>query len=151
MSPCRHAPDKNVAVAGMLLHPETVAQHGAASKRTRWIDGDDADGAVRRAKFAEEAINQRAFPGTWWSGYASEIGAAGVPEDLGDQVSSCRIVVFHLSNRARDAARIAREHALGQRRGHLARSCRAITSRWISLVPSPMVVSFTSRKYFSAG
>ena len=32
-----------------------------------------------------------------------------------------------------------------------ARSCRAITIRWISLVPSPMVRSLTSRKYFSAG
>ena len=41
-----------------------------------------------------------------------------------------------------------------RRRGradHRARSCRAITRRWISLVPSPMVSSFTSRKYFSAG
>ena len=32
-----------------------------------------------------------------------------------------------------------------------ASNCRAMTSRWISLVPSPIVVSFTSRKYFSAG
>jgi hypothetical protein len=30
-------------------------------------------------------------------------------------------------------------------------SRRAITRRWISLVPSPMVNSLTSRKYFSAG
>ena len=30
-------------------------------------------------------------------------------------------------------------------------NCRAMTSRWISLVPSPIVVSFTSRKNFSAG
>ena len=34
---------------------------------------------------------------------------------------------------------------------YAARNWRAMTSRWISLVPSPMVVSFTSRKNFSAG
>ena len=32
-----------------------------------------------------------------------------------------------------------------------ASSWRAMTSRWISLVPSPIVVSLTSRKNFSAG
>ena len=30
-------------------------------------------------------------------------------------------------------------------------NCLAMTRRWISLVPSPMVVSFTSRRNFSAG
>ena len=34
---------------------------------------------------------------------------------------------------------------------YAASSWRAMTRRWISLVPSPMVVSFTSRKNFSAG
>ena len=34
---------------------------------------------------------------------------------------------------------------------HRVSSWRAMTSRWISLVPSPIVVSFTSRKNFSAG
>jgi hypothetical protein len=31
------------------------------------------------------------------------------------------------------------------------KSCRAITIRWISLVPSPIVQSLESRQYFSAG
>jgi len=47
-------------------------------------------------------------------------------------------------------AGIAREHAFGESRHH-ASSWRAMTSRWISLVPSPIVISFTSRKNFSAG
>ena len=57
-----------------------------------------------------------------------------------------------ISEIARAIARgIARQHAVGERRVRSDSSCRAITSRWISLVPSPMVVSLTSRKYFSAG
>jgi len=53
----------------------------------------------------------------------------------------------------RYGARLACEHAAchGRRLRHRANNCRAITSRCISLVPSPMVVSFTSRKNFSAG
>ena len=62
--------------------------------------------------------------------------------------------VFVLDQRdgAGHGAGIARQHAFGQRRRHERDSSwRAMTSRWISLVPSPMVVSLTSRKYFSAG
>jgi hypothetical protein len=44
-----------------------------------------------------------------------------------------------------------RGSAGGPSRRHAPISSLAITSRWISLVPSPIVVSFTSRKYFSAG
>ena len=64
----------------------------------------------------------------------------------------CGDFVFDQADGARHGARIPLEDAIGQRGafGH-ASSCRAMTSRWISLVPSPIVSSFTSRKYFSAG
>ncbi len=50
---------------------------------------------------------------------------------------------------SREGARIASQYPVGQR-SH-ASNWRAITRRWISLVPSPIVVSLTSRKNFSAG
>ena len=68
-------------------------------------------------------------------------------------------------NGARDGPGVAGPHTLGKCQGHLssvsnrcliggpqaARSCRAITRRCTTLVPSPIVTSLTSRKNFSAG
>ena len=79
----------------------------------------------------------------------------GAAEDAADHFGSVRGFIFDQADGAGDGAGIAAQDALGQRdrRGvrHDVSSWRAMTSRWISLVPSPMVSSFTSRKYFSAG
>jgi hypothetical protein len=69
-----------------------------------------------------------------------------VAEDRADEVATRGIFVLDERNRARNRPRIARQNAVGE--CHRDKSWRAMTSRWISLVPSPMVVSFTSRKYF---
>src|SRR5262249_12208465 len=96
--------------------------------------------------------DERALPRARRTGDADEIRAARAAEDAPNEVGARRILVLDERDRARDGARIPRQHALGQRRGHERESSwRAMTSRWISLVPSPMVVSLTSRKYFSAG
>ena len=81
-----------------------------------------------------------------------EIGPSGSGEELPHQLVAGRRLVFDQGNRASDGPGIAREDARGERSiCHWPSSWRAMTSRWISLVPSPMVRSFTSRKYFSAG
>ena len=79
-------------------------------------------------------------------------------EDLADELGAFGRLVLDQADRARDRARIALQYAIGERRSDVARrtchwlsSCRAMTRRWISLVPSPIVSSLTSRKYFSAG
>ena len=53
--------------------------------------------------------------------------------------------IFYQRGRARQRPYVAFENLFGQRAHQLLSNCRAITIRWISLVPSPMVHSFTSR------
>src|SRR5262249_59853115 len=103
-------------------------------------------------KLVHESIEERAFSRSGRTGDADEIGATGVAEDALHQIGARGIFVLDERDRTRNRTRVPRQHALRQRGRHeRARSWRAMTSRWISLVPSPMVVSLTSRKYFSAG
>ena len=101
-------------------------------------------------KFAAQPVDERALAGAGRTGHADQEGAPGVREQRPDQIGGARIVVFDEGDGPRDRARLPGQHAVGERGRHES-SCRAMTSRWISLVPSPMVVSFTSRKNFSAG
>ena len=56
-----------------------------------------------------------------------------------------------LGQGAAEVARLPPVRGTADKRRNYIRSSLAMTNRWISLVPSPIVVSFTSRKYFSAG
>ena len=134
----------------MRLHADTVAEDGAAAERTGWIDGDDTDGLAGAAELDDQAVDERALARAGRSGNANEIRAARVSEEPPDELGSLGRLVLDETDRAGHCARVALENALRQRT-HWASSCRAITRRWISLVPSPMVRSLTSRKYFSAG
>ena len=61
-------------------------------------------------------------------------------------------LVLDQGNGTGNGARVTGDHTAREAVGcHWPSSCLAMTSRWISLVPSPMVTSFTSRKNFSAG
>src|SRR5262245_63788439 len=91
-----------------------------------------------RSNRRHQAIDQRALAGSWRAGDANQIGASRMAEDRADQVATRGIFVLDERNRARHCPRIARQDAFGER--HRDKSCRAMTSRWISLVPSPMVV-----------
>src|SRR5437899_1441018 len=42
MAAGRHAADEHARIARVRLHPQTVAEHGAAAERARRIDRDDA-------------------------------------------------------------------------------------------------------------
>ena len=102
------------------------------------------------ADLRRQPVDERALAGARRTRHTDEEGAPGSREDGADEVGARRVVVFDEGNGARDRARLAGQHPFGERGRHDS-SCRAITSRWISLVPSPMVVSLTSRKNFSAG
>src|SRR5438876_7727733 len=102
------------------------------------------------ANRGNEAIHERALARTRRTGDADDIGPAGPTENRSHQFGARRILVLDERNAAGDCPPVARQNAVGER-AHRERSSRAITSRWISLVPSPIVVSLTSRKYFSAG
>jgi hypothetical protein len=152
MTSRRHAPDEHAGVAGVRLHPDAIAENRPTRERTRRIDGNHANGAIRRTNLCGQLVDERALTGARRTGDADNVGAAGTGIEAPDEIGAERRFVLDERDGARDRAGIAREHAIGQRRvGHWLRSCLAITSRWISLVPSPIVSSLTSRKYFSAG
>ena len=154
MASRRHAADKHALVFGVRLHAHAVAQNRSAAVRARRIDAQHADGTPALANLCREPVHERALAGARRSGDADEIRASGVLEDAADEARAFGRFVFDQGNGARDRARIARQQAVGKRRkGHDQRpiSCRPITRRWISLVPSPIVQSLTSRKNFSAG
>ena len=75
-------------------------------------------GRAARGARVVQPIDQRALAGAGRSGDADQVGAAGVAEDRPHQIGAGRIFVLDQRDRAGDGARIARQHALGQRRGH---------------------------------
>src|SRR4029077_11201033 len=95
-----------------------------------------------RSNGGHEPIDQRALAGSGRAGDANQVGAPGLAEDRADESATRGIFVLDERNRACHRPRIARQNAFGER--HRDKSCRAMTRRWISLVPSPIVVSFTS-------
>ena len=161
-----HGADEHALVEGMGLHADAVAEDRAAGEGRRGIDGDDADRAPlargdarssgRRASTCRTPggpVTPRtiALPACGKSS-ARRAAASGRP-------SSTMLM-------ARATARIvAGTHAFGQRQDLLrgrpqvgyrttprrSSSSRAMTSRWTSLVPSPMVPSFESRRNRSTG
>ena len=60
----RHAADEDALVGGVRLHPQAIAEHGAAGERAGGIDRDDPDRLRRRRRsVGRQAIDQRALPG----------------------------------------------------------------------------------------
>jgi hypothetical protein len=128
----------------MRLHAQAVSQHGAAGEGARRIDGNDADRQPARGRLCarlprtgvrsapnpgDEPIDERALARTGRPRHADQVRAPRPAENRADQIGARRIFVFDERNRPSHRARVAREHALGERVGHLARSCRAMTSR----------------------
>ena len=133
-------------------HAHPVAEQRAARERARRVHGDHGHALAARAILLRELRDERALARAGRAGDADDIRAPRTAEDRTYQIGARAILVFNQGNRPGDRPGVAREHALGESGGHGRKSnCRAITRRWISLVPSPMVVSLTSRKYFSAG
>src|SRR6266851_3490563 len=134
----------------MRLHPQPIAKHGPAAERTGGIDRDYSNVERFLSNLRRQPIDEGAFAGARWPRDADQIGPAGSPEDLAHQAGTRRILVLDEGDGPGHRTRVARQHTFGER--HECESkWRAMTRRWISLVPSPMVVSFTSRKNFSAG
>jgi hypothetical protein len=118
-----------------------------------------------RAKCARDLIYECAFARAGSAGDADAQRLPRIRKARGEQRLRCRGIVFHERNRPRQRTQIAGAKTLCQRgtsglesgvqgasvavnriavQGRL-RSSRAITMRWISLVPSPIVHSLTSR------
>ena len=159
LAACRHAPDEHAGIGGVRLHPQPVAQHGAAGEGAGRIDRDDADrldlarrnsAASRSTSVLFPAPGGPVTPMRWARPVCAKIAAHQVAALGRSRPQSARWRAQSRGDR-RPAPGRARRRRHGRLQRHRASSCRAITRRWISLVPSPIVVSLTSRKYFSAG
>ena len=132
----------------MALHADAIAQNRAAGIRAGGIDRDHADrfpfGAqrVRESDRTACSFPRRARPVT------PKIMARPVcGNNSRQQRLSFRAAILDPRRGAGRGANVAARRFSLPRTSHqqLFSNCRAITSRWISLVPSPMVHSFTSR------
>ena len=107
-----------------------------------------------------EAVDQRALAGPRRTGDADDAGPPAAAVEPAHQLGLGVAAVLEQRHAARHGPRLARQDPLDQRRqvdrpaarearavAHqpFASSCRAMTRRWISLVPSPMVQIFASR------
>ncbi len=72
-----HAADEDAGIERVGLHPDAVAEHGAAGERARGIDGDHAHRGPLRAQQGDETVDHGGFPGTGRAGDPHDIGAAG--------------------------------------------------------------------------
>ena len=93
-------------------------------------------------QFVDQSIHQRALARARRAGDADHRGASGVRKELLEQRVSGGPAILDRRCGTGERARIAGENFLGPGRHQLFSSWRAITRRWISLVPSPMVHSF---------
>src|ERR1700756_1742012 len=109
---------------------------------------------------ARPPIDQRALAGARRAGDTYEICVAGIGEHLAQNFFRFGGAIFNRGNGARNRADVASPplfcpvfdgngHSAGDnsrtnRNYFLPRIWRAMTRRWISLVPSPIVQSFTS-------
>ena len=58
----------------MVLHPDPVTEHGAAGRRRRRVDGEDADLLARRPDEADQPGGERRLPRARRAGDADRVG-----------------------------------------------------------------------------
>src|SRR5919108_1129384 len=141
----RQRADEDAGIERMVLHADAIAEDRAAGERARRIDGDDADGLSGAADVRDEAIDQRALPRAGIAGDADELRAPGLGEDRAQLRFGGGLRVVDEPHETRGGPDVTLQDAVGESTHQALSRSRAITSRWISLVPSPIVQSFTSR------
>ena len=57
------AADEDARVFRVPLHPDPVAEDGAAGERGGWIDSEDADGLFPLPEGGDQRIDEGALPG----------------------------------------------------------------------------------------
>ena len=85
-----HRPDEHVAVAGVGLHPDPVAEDRPAGDRARRVDRDDRDRPAGPPDLGDERRDERRLAGAGRPGDPDEVGPAGArvepaEGDLGDR------------------------------------------------------------------
>jgi hypothetical protein len=140
-----HRPDEDAGIGVVLLHADAVAQNRAAGDAARRVHRDDRESLALAAQFARQRVHQRTLTGAGRTGDSHDAGVPGEGRKLAQDFQRLGIAVLHTRGGAGKQARVAFSNFTGPIVHQLFRSCLAMTRRWISLVPSPMVQSFTSR------
>ena len=128
----------------MVLHADAIAQDRPSGERARGIDGKDAHRLSPRAQERDQPIDQGALARTGIACDADDLCATGARPDLAEDSFRLGLGVVDLPHQPRGGADVPGDDAFGDG-AHALSNSRAITIRWISLVPSPMVHSLTSR------
>ena len=128
----------------MVLHADAIAEDGPAGERAGRIHGEDAHRLSRRAQVGDQPVHQGALAGAGVAGDPHDPGAARSRPDLAQDRFGLRLRIVDLPHQPRHGPDVSGDDAFGGG-AHALSSSRAITIRWISLVPSPMVQSLTSR------
>ena len=158
-----HRADEDAGVGGVGLHADAVAQDRPAAEGRGRVHRHDAHRPSLPAQVGGQAVHQGGLAGAGRAGHADHQRAPGVGEERRQERAGLGPGVLDEADRARDRPRVAGAHAgheaVGRRRGlrhyrTTGRRCsswRAMTRRCTSLVPSPMVPIFASRRYRSTG
>ena len=137
-------------------HPRPVAEQRPAGEGTRRVDGEDRDIASAGARHSRQSIAQRALADSRRAGDPDDSRAPPLGKEHREELAGVRVTILDQRQCARKGAPVAAPKPLGQwvqvqglehiGGGYSESNCLAITIRWISDVPSPIVMSLESRK-----
>src|SRR5438309_5388396 len=141
----RQGSNEHSRVERVILHADAVAEDRASRERTGRVDRHHADGLPQAADVRDQPVYQRALSRAGIAGDSDELGTAGAGEQGAQLRLGGGLDIVDEAHQTRGGPDIALQHAVRERAHQALSKSRAITSRWISLVPSPIVHSFTSR------
>ena len=130
----RHGPDEDAGIRVVALHPHTVAEYRAARARLEGSTAMIATVFPRRRISAVSASTSELLPAP-----GGPVTPTISPSPSGADARNSRAsgAPFSTCVARRASSRVVNHQSFS--------NWRAITRRWISLVPSPIVQSFTSR------
>ena len=131
----RHRSDEDVAIGGIGLHPDAIAEQRAAGDRARWIDGDDRDRPAGPPNLRDEGRDERGLARSRRPGDPDQVRSTGhriepAKRRLGDVGP-----VLDRGQQARQRPAVPIERGIGQLDrpgrgiGHLAARGRAFARR----------------------
>jgi hypothetical protein len=113
-APCRHAADKDAAVATQGAHPHAVAQERTAGKGAGRVDGDNGNGYAGAAISLHQSGDQRRFARPRRTGDANDVGLAAVGVERAQKQVGVGLFILNTTDRACQRQAIAGAHAFDQ-------------------------------------
>jgi hypothetical protein len=131
-----HRADVDVAVERVVLHPDPVAEQGAAGERRRGVDREHAHALAGRAQLADQCRGRGGLAHARRAGDADDLGVTGVRRERGHHLAQQRRLVLDQRDQPGDRARVTVAGATDQL-GDVARrtATRHAGTRTISASP----------------